>query len=110
MEADHNEIESELKSQICLFEKLVGRKPAYIDGHQHIQASSKTLPIIVKVMKEQNIDRLRIPVEGNWSKTDWVPKPRSDFYTMLQSEVALASRGLDLPKFYPFVGYSTMGP
>ena len=110
MDADPEEIETELRSQICLFEKLVGQKPSYIDGHQHIQASSKILPVMVKVMKEQKIDRIRIPIEDNWSKTDWVPQPRSDFYSMLQSEVLLASKGLDLPKWYPFVGYSTMGP
>ena len=44
LEIDETEVELELTSQIEKFTELVGSKPAYIDGHQHIQASRRVLP------------------------------------------------------------------
>ena len=44
LEIDETEVELELISQIEKFIELVGSKPAYIDGHQHIQASRRVLP------------------------------------------------------------------
>ena len=60
-------------------------------------------------MTKFGIERLRVPIEHNWSKVDWIPQPRQSFYSMLQKEFTVAADGLNLPRYLPFVGYSTMG-
>ena len=69
---DQVEVKRELLAQIELFTTLTGVRPAYIDGHQHVQCSRNVLPVLVEVMKNFNIPRLRVPLEPNWSATDWI--------------------------------------
>ncbi|RUS85743.1 hypothetical protein EGW08_006457 [Elysia chlorotica] len=62
---DLTEIETEIDSQIKYYKELVGEKPAYVDGHQHIHLHPVVVPIFAKLLSKHGIAVTRMPIEIN---------------------------------------------
>eukprot|EP00823_Brevimastigomonas_motovehiculus_P004893 TRINITY_DN334_c1_g3_i1.p1 TRINITY_DN334_c1_g3~~TRINITY_DN334_c1_g3_i1.p1 ORF type:complete len:416 (-),score=132.62 TRINITY_DN334_c1_g3_i1:345-1592(-) len=56
-------VEKELVAQIHMFQKLTGRLPTHIDGHNHIHVAPGVCEVVAKVMKMYKITKTRIPIE-----------------------------------------------
>ena len=56
---DKNDVYKEIKAQFLLV-KNSGLFIHHIDSHHHIHNSFRLLPIIIKIMKEEKIDKIRV--------------------------------------------------
>ncbi|MBF0356799.1 MAG: ChbG/HpnK family deacetylase [Alphaproteobacteria bacterium] len=79
------DIEAELNSQIDAFEAALGRKPDFLDGHQHVHV----LPVIRDAVLGVMTSRLK----GAWLRDVWEPLP-SLFQNAPSPLKALALNGL----------------
>ncbi|GFO19887.1 carbohydrate deacetylase [Plakobranchus ocellatus] len=107
-----SEIENEIDSQIKRFIELVGEKPAYVDGHQHIHLHPVVSPIFAAALKNHGVSVTRMPVEVNLKAKTWLGKEAFDLLSMFVEE-ARSSAGV-LQKYNIrtsecFTGLSTMG-
>ncbi|XP_061187842.1 carbohydrate deacetylase-like [Saccostrea echinata] len=60
---DLEEVKCEMKSQVDLFESLMGQKPSHVDGHQHAHLLPGICEIFGSVMKEHGVRSTRCPYE-----------------------------------------------
>lgn len=71
-EIDISEIEIEIDRQLKRFEELVGKKPVYVDGHQHIHLHPVVAPIFAKALNRNGIFITRLPMEVNLDLKTWL--------------------------------------
>lgn len=64
---DENEIASELHRQIDAFEREMGCKPDFLDGHQHVHVLPTVRDAVLKVMTTR--------LKGAWLRDVWEPLP-----------------------------------
>jgi len=94
-----NDIELEIKAQI---EKILTShiKISHIDSHQHIHMYPSILQIVIKVAKEYNIYKIRVPYER------WRRKARMNiFHNILsllskRNKIIVTNEGLKTPDFF----------
>ena len=50
-----SEVESEIRTQLGLFRRLIGRSPTHIDSHQHIHLRKELLPVFKSISRSCNV-------------------------------------------------------
>lgn len=100
---DH--VAREAEAQIAMFEELVGKKPAHVDGHQHVHVVPRFVETLADVFRRAGIRTTRIPEQP-------MPGDAPDFYKQV-SEHAAAARGVyarfGIASTDSFVGLDLMG-
>lgn len=59
------ELETELRAQVERFLSS-GRIPSHVDGHLHVHAYPRVLPLVVRLMREYGVQAMRNPLLGAW--------------------------------------------
>ena len=54
-EEDEAAVEAEIRAQLDLFRKLVGRDPTHIDGHQHVQREEPAKSMLIGLAEEVGV-------------------------------------------------------
>lgn len=86
------ELEAELRAQ---FERFLGsdRIPSHVDGHLHVHAYPRVLPLVVRLMREYGVQAMRNPLLGAWLfRSPVAPLPAS---TNTRRYVVSRRHGLD---------------
>lgn len=87
-----DEIYTEFKNQIARVKKE-NFKITHVDSHQHIHTVPSILKIVIKLMKEEHIDRIRFPVE-KLSIFDKIKNPFEGARNLLLSSMCGLSKGI----------------
>lgn len=60
------EVERELRAQFAV---LLGRgvRPTHVDGHLHVHAYPRVLPVVLRLMREYGVPAMRSPVLAAWA-------------------------------------------
>lgn len=103
---DLEEIEKELNAQISKLKSL-DVKISHADSHKHIHMFPKILPIVVKVLKEHDINKIRYPKENlffNFNQNSvfskrWYKKVVLSLNCLLQKKI-LSKSNLKSPDFF----------
>ncbi len=71
-----DELEREFRAQIeFVLER--GLRPTHVDGHLHVHAYPRALPLVVRLMREYGIRAMRSPLMTDWvvpyRRRDWTP-------------------------------------
>jgi predicted glycoside hydrolase/deacetylase ChbG (UPF0249 family) len=87
---DSNAVKLEIESQVDAFVRLMNRKPAHIDSHQHVHQRKHLLPVFLQIAQ-----RLNVPLRNSGNRILYC----GDFYGQLHNGVpyheAISVSGLE---------------
>lgn len=111
-ELSMEEVELELRAQVCLFRELTGHLPQHMDGHQHVHVLPEVRHVFAQVLSNLGIPFTRVPVEAGLHSCPWLPDHLLHFYSQVEKDAldsapVFARHGIRFPDSY--LGLTTMG-
>jgi predicted glycoside hydrolase/deacetylase ChbG (UPF0249 family) len=75
-----DEVELEVIAQIREFERLVGKPPCNVNGHNHVHVFPELVSTLTKVFRKMGVTSIRIPIENELErKYPWMKGPQLQF-------------------------------
>ena len=96
-----DELERELRAQFELFVAR-GRLPTHVDGHLHVHAYPRILPLVLRLMGEYGVRAMRSPILAAWLPARRAQRvARAEARRLSGQPVVVADRLLDCARFLP---------